>query len=114
MLRDTASSSGTFLNHIRLSSPSVESRPFPLKDGDVIQLGVDYQGGTEEIYRCVKIRVELNRVVGGREAFKCVLDGFAHVRCCAYVVRQHPCSRADKRSGGIPARWSPHSVNERG
>ncbi|CAO3567321.1 unnamed protein product [Mortierella alpina] len=32
-----------------------------LKDGDVIQLGVDYQGGTQEIYRCVKMRLELNR-----------------------------------------------------
>ncbi|KAN0059847.1 hypothetical protein ACQY0O_008421 [Thecaphora frezii] len=60
-IRDTKSSSGTFLNHIRLSAPNVESRPFPIKDGDVIQLGVDYQGGTEEIYRCVKMRVELNR-----------------------------------------------------
>ncbi|KAK0520784.1 hypothetical protein OC834_006905 [Tilletia horrida] len=60
-LRDTKSSSGTFLNHIRLSAPGVESRPFRIKDGDVVQLGVDYQGGTEEIYRCVKMRVELNR-----------------------------------------------------
>ncbi|GAA6007796.1 hypothetical protein JCM10207_004877 [Rhodosporidiobolus poonsookiae] len=60
-IRDTKSSSGTFLNHIRLSAPNVESRPFSLKDGDVLQLGVDYQGGTEEIYRCVKMRVELNR-----------------------------------------------------
>ncbi|KAE8214261.1 hypothetical protein CF327_g2302 [Tilletia walkeri] len=60
-LRDTKSSSGTFLNHIRLSAPGAESRPFRIKDGDVIQLGVDYQGGTEEIYRCVKMRIELNR-----------------------------------------------------
>ncbi|PWZ00242.1 hypothetical protein BCV70DRAFT_151914, partial [Testicularia cyperi] len=60
-IRDTKSSSGTFLNHIRLSAPNVESKPFAIKDGDVIQLGVDYQGGTEEIYRCVKMRVELNR-----------------------------------------------------
>ncbi|GAA5849508.1 hypothetical protein JCM8547_000479 [Rhodosporidiobolus lusitaniae] len=60
-IRDTKSSSGTFLNHIRLSGPNIESRPSPLKDGDVLQLGVDYQGGTEEIYRCVKMRVELNR-----------------------------------------------------
>ncbi|GAA5825586.1 hypothetical protein JCM11251_000295 [Rhodosporidiobolus azoricus] len=60
-IRDTKSSSGTFLNHIRLAAPNVESRPFNLKDGDVLQLGVDYQGGTEEIYRCVKMRVELNR-----------------------------------------------------
>ncbi|KAM0748338.1 hypothetical protein T439DRAFT_292100 [Meredithblackwellia eburnea MCA 4105] len=60
-IKDTKSSSGTFLNHIRLSGPNTESRAFPLKDGDVLQLGVDYQGGTEEIYRCVKMRVELNR-----------------------------------------------------
>ncbi|BGP24331.1 membrane protein [Rhodotorula toruloides] len=60
-IRDTKSSSGTFLNHIRLSGPNIESRASQLKDGDVLQLGVDYQGGTEEIYRCVKMRVELNR-----------------------------------------------------
>ncbi|KAI8461785.1 hypothetical protein BY996DRAFT_4573043 [Phakopsora pachyrhizi] len=60
-IKDTKSSSGTFLNHIRLSAPGGESRPFPLRDGDILQLGVDYQGGTEEIYRCVKMRVELNR-----------------------------------------------------
>ena len=60
-IKDTKSSSGTFLNHIRLSPPGSESRAFPLRDGDVLQLGVDYQGGTEEIYRCVKMRVELNR-----------------------------------------------------
>lgn len=60
-IRDTASSSGTFLNHIRLSSPNVQSRPQMLKDGDVLQLGVDYQGGTEEQYRCVKMRVEIGR-----------------------------------------------------
>lgn len=71
-IRDTKSSSGTFLNHIRLSAPGVESRPFALKDGDVLQLGVDYQGGTEEIYRCVKMRVELNRAwQRGANAFKC-------------------------------------------
>ncbi|CAG8605719.1 5632_t:CDS:2 [Dentiscutata erythropus] len=60
-IRDTKSSSGTFLNHVRLSAPSAESKPFELNDGDVVQLGVDYQGGTEEIYRCVKMRIELNR-----------------------------------------------------
>ncbi|ORY96446.1 hypothetical protein BCR43DRAFT_276597 [Syncephalastrum racemosum] len=60
-IRDTRSSSGTFLNHVRLSAPNQDSRPFLLKDGDVVQLGVDYQGGTEEIYRAVKMRIELNR-----------------------------------------------------
>ncbi|KAH8110234.1 SMAD/FHA domain-containing protein, partial [Phellopilus nigrolimitatus] len=60
-IKDTKSSSGTFLNHIRLSAPNTDSRRFPLKDGDVLQLGVDYQGGTEEIYKCVKMRIELGR-----------------------------------------------------
>lgn len=60
-IKDTKSSSGTFLNHMRLSQPNTDSKSFPLKDGDVLQLGVDYQGGAEEIYKCVKMRVELGR-----------------------------------------------------
>lgn len=73
-VRDTRSSSGTFLNHIRLSGPGHESRAFPVKDGDIVQLGVDYQGGTEEMYRCVKMRVEINRSwAKGSSAFKCVV-----------------------------------------
>lgn len=50
-IRDTRSSSGTFLNHVRLSAPNQESKPFQLKDGDIIQLGVDYQGGYEGNYK---------------------------------------------------------------
>lgn len=34
---------GTFVNHTRLSPPGVESSPHAVKDGDLIQLGVDYQ-----------------------------------------------------------------------
>jgi hypothetical protein len=60
-IKDVKSSSGTFLNHIRLSSPGTESRPFPVKDGDIVQLGIDFKGGEEMIFRCVKIRVELNK-----------------------------------------------------
>lgn len=60
-IRDTKSSSGTFLNHVRLSPANTESRANELKDGDLLQLGVDYQGGTEDIYKCVKIRVEVGR-----------------------------------------------------
>ena len=60
-IKDVKSSSGTFLNHIRLSQPSVESRPFPVNDGDVVQLGIDFRGGEEQIFRCVKIRIECNR-----------------------------------------------------
>ena len=60
-IKDVKSSSGTFLNHIRLSQPSAESKPFPVHDGDVVQLGIDFKGGEEMIFRCVKIRVECNR-----------------------------------------------------
>lgn len=47
------SSSGSFLNRLRLSASGKESRLFPLKSGDIIQLGVDYQGrqeGTRYLY----------------------------------------------------------------
>ena len=73
-IKDVKSSSGTFLNHIRLSAPSVESRPFPVNDGDVVQLGIDFRGGEEMIFRCVKIRVECNRAwQKGLNNFKYVL-----------------------------------------
>ncbi|EIE85880.1 hypothetical protein RO3G_10590 [Rhizopus delemar RA 99-880] len=60
-LRDIGSSSGTFINHIRLSTPNQESERQELRDGDVIQLGTDYQGGLESCYRAVRIRIEINR-----------------------------------------------------
>jgi E3 ubiquitin-protein ligase DMA1/2 len=60
-IKDVQSSSGTFLNHIRLSAPNTESKLFPVKDGDIVQLGIDFRGGEEMIFRCVKIRIECNR-----------------------------------------------------
>ncbi|KAI8150139.1 SMAD/FHA domain-containing protein [Fennellomyces sp. T-0311] len=60
-IRDTKSSSGTFLNNERLSFANKESREFRLKDGDILQLGVNYRGGTQDIYRCIKFRLEINR-----------------------------------------------------
>lgn len=60
-IRDVKSSSGTFLNHIRLSPPSQESKAYPVNDGDIVQLGIDFKGGEEMIFRCVKMRLELNR-----------------------------------------------------
>ena len=73
-IKDVKSSSGTFLNHIRLSQPSVESRPWPVNDGDVVQLGIDFRGGEEMIFRCVKIRVECNR------AWQKSLNSFKYVQ----------------------------------
>ncbi|KII85624.1 hypothetical protein PLICRDRAFT_115782 [Plicaturopsis crispa FD-325 SS-3] len=60
-VKDTKSSSGTFLNHVRLAPANAESRPHQLRDGDILQLGVDYQGGTEDIYKSVRIRIEVGR-----------------------------------------------------
>ncbi|KAK9354914.1 hypothetical protein V1523DRAFT_406784 [Lipomyces doorenjongii] len=60
-VKDVKSSSGTFLNHIRLSPACQLSQAFPIKDGDIIQLGMDFRGGSEEVYKCVKMRLEINR-----------------------------------------------------
>lgn len=60
-IKDVGSSSGTFLNHMRLSPPSMPSRLYAIRDGDIIQLGVDFKGGEEMIFRCVRIRLECNR-----------------------------------------------------
>jgi hypothetical protein len=76
-VKDTKSSSGTFLNHVRLSPANTESRPFQIKDGDILQLGVDYQGGTEDIYKSVKIRIEIGREwQAAANAFKYVTRSF--------------------------------------
>lgn len=61
-IKDAKSSSGTFVNHIRLSPPGQESKPVILTDGDSIQFGIDFRGGMEEVYRCVRTKVELNRI----------------------------------------------------
>ncbi|KAJ4304259.1 hypothetical protein N0V88_001872 [Collariella sp. IMI 366227] len=45
----------------RLSPPGTESKPYPVNDGDIVQLGIDFKGGEEMIFRCVKMRLELNR-----------------------------------------------------
>ncbi|KAI8374260.1 uncharacterized protein BYT42DRAFT_594446 [Radiomyces spectabilis] len=61
LIKDIGSSSGTFVNRVRLGPANVMSLPHVVKDGDIIQLGVDYQGGLEPMYRAVRIKVELNR-----------------------------------------------------
>ncbi|KAJ5918968.1 E3 ubiquitin-protein ligase DMA2 [Penicillium verhagenii] len=60
-VKDVGSSSGTFLNHMRLSQPNMQSRLYTIKDGDIVQLGIDFRGGEEMIFRCVRIRIECNR-----------------------------------------------------
>lgn len=60
-VKDLKSSSGTFLNHMRLSPAGVESSVTALQNGDVLQLGMDFRGGIEDVFRCVKMRVEVNK-----------------------------------------------------
>lgn len=104
-IRDVKSSSGTFLNHIRLSSPGTESRPYQVNDGDIVQLGIDFKGGEEMIFRCVKIRVELNK--GWQTApsqFKYVLSKFGDIKADKGSVQSHKRLRElnnpNKTSGG--------------
>lgn len=82
-IKDVKSSSGTFLNHIRLSPPGQESKPFPVNDGDVVQLGIDFKGGEEMIFRCVKMRLELNR------GWQNKLNKFKYVREAPLVLQSY-------------------------
>lgn len=84
-IRDTKSSSGTFLNHVRLSAAGNESRPVELHDGDIVQLGVDFQGGREEMYRSVKMKFELNRSSRSRP-LSFSLNAFQNLR---HLTQQH-------------------------
>ncbi|KAJ7343910.1 hypothetical protein DFH08DRAFT_962057 [Mycena albidolilacea] len=94
LIRDTKSSSGTFLNHVRLSPANAESRPHPLKDGDILQLGVDYQGGAEDIYKSVKIRIEIGREwQSAANAFKCLRAGYMDVDGDAIAFYYSFCAR---------------------
>lgn len=57
-VRDIRSQSGTFVNSYRLSMPGEESSPHPLRPSDILQLGVDIYGCTEENQKSVAFRVE--------------------------------------------------------
>lgn len=89
-IKDVRSSSGTFLNHIRLSPPGEESRPYAIKDGDLVQLGIDFKGGEEMIFRCVKIRILCNR--GWQKS----LNKFKYVRVPASITTSCVLTRLSK------------------
>lgn len=106
-IKDVKSSSGTFLNHIRLSSPGTESRPFPVNDGDIVQLGIDFKGGEEMIFRCVKIRVELNKGwQNGPSSFKCVTSSLFGGLANFCSVQSHKRLRELNSLGKPPASGS--------
>lgn len=108
-IQDVKSSSGTFINHIRLSPPNETSERVQLRDSDILQLGVDYRGGSEDVFRCVRVRVETNGswrqvvnafskqahakvkgVLGTEEADRCAICLEAISQCQALFVS--PCS----------------------
>lgn len=60
-IKDVGSSSGTFLNHVRLSEQGVVSSLYSIKDGDIVRLGVNLRGKEDMVFRCVRIRIECSR-----------------------------------------------------
>ncbi|ODQ50494.1 hypothetical protein SAICODRAFT_21469 [Saitoella complicata NRRL Y-17804] len=61
-IRDVRSSNGTFVNGVRLSKEGEESEPVELREGDVLELGIDIlgdEGGRERVvHQKVAARVE--------------------------------------------------------
>ncbi|KAJ3223217.1 hypothetical protein HDU81_009316, partial [Chytriomyces hyalinus] len=58
-VKDSGSSSGTFLNKMRLSPSGKESKPFTIRENDLLVFGVDYKGKTDgdDLYKCVSVRI---------------------------------------------------------
>jgi hypothetical protein len=55
--RDVGSSSGSFIDRVRCSPSARESPLIPVESMQLMQLGVDYQCRTEDIFRAVGIKV---------------------------------------------------------
>ena len=55
------------MNAMRLSLPGEESKPFKLKTGDTIQLGVDYRGSVDNATKCVSMTIELSLIKPGEK-----------------------------------------------
>ncbi|KAH7890647.1 hypothetical protein F5I97DRAFT_63007 [Phlebopus sp. FC_14] len=71
-IKDIGSSSGTFLNGKRLSPAEEESEAWPLCDGDLVQLGVEYCGGILDVHKPARMRVELCETTSPScDAFRC-------------------------------------------
>ncbi|KAI8841547.1 SMAD/FHA domain-containing protein [Chytriomyces cf. hyalinus JEL632] len=57
MFKDVGSSSGTWVNKRRMSPAGKESRAYEIENGDVIQLGITYQGEQEDIFKSVGMKI---------------------------------------------------------
>lgn len=59
-LHDAKSSNGTYINSKRLSSENTESEPYELKNGDLLDLGIDIMCNdeTKQMYKKISAKVE--------------------------------------------------------
>ena len=66
-IRDVRSSNGTFVNGKRLSMENRDSEPHPIKEQDVLELGIDIvsEDGKSIVHSKVAARVEHAGVIGG-------------------------------------------------
>ncbi|KAG2050401.1 hypothetical protein BDR06DRAFT_891674, partial [Suillus hirtellus] len=87
-IKDTKSSSGTFLNHIHLSPAGSESTSYQLKDSDIVQLSINYQGGQDDIYKSIKIQVKIRhslqveKIKGDKEMLRCQVFTLSETQVC--------------------------------
>ncbi|KAJ3387084.1 hypothetical protein HDU84_001057 [Entophlyctis sp. JEL0112] len=57
-VKDIGSSSGTFLNKLRLSPSGKVSEPYAVRENDLLVFGVDYKGkAQDDLYKAVSIRI---------------------------------------------------------
>ncbi|KAJ3138813.1 hypothetical protein HK100_012209 [Physocladia obscura] len=57
-IKDVGSSSGTFLNKMRLSPSGKESPPYTIRENDLVVFGVDYKGKSDDdLYKCISVRI---------------------------------------------------------
>lgn len=65
-IKDIGSSSGTFLNKMRLSPSGKPSRPYPLREGDLLQFGIDYKGKSDDVYKSITVKVQYSNKTRNR------------------------------------------------
>lgn len=77
---------------MRLTSTQQTSRPVEIHDGDLVQLGVDYQDGMEPCYRAVKMRFEVNRAARPATYNAAAFHNLKTLTNSTQVSEQHPTS----------------------
>lgn len=83
---------------MRLTSTQQTSRPVEIHDGDLVQLGVDYQDGMEPCYRAVKMRFEVNRPTRPATYNAAAFHNLKTLTNSTQVSEQHPTSSSSAAS----------------